>query len=112
MRPGKLRHRVTIEQPPGVDTVDAAGQPSTTWSTFLGPAYAEIRPVTVAERIAAQATQSAVSHVVTMRYRADKVVTSKMRVVYEGRLFNILGVVNVGEMNEAWELQCEEGLRS
>jgi SPP1 family predicted phage head-tail adaptor len=111
MRAGQLDKRVTIEQPPDPDVTDEAGQPSGSWTTFLGPTYASIKSQSGREVIAGGAAQSGVTHIVTIRYRADKRPTAKMRVKYGTRYFMIKAVRDLDFGSVILELDCEEGLR-
>lgn len=62
--------------------------------TPLSPAtaWAEIKPATSRdlERVTADTVLSTASHVITMDYHAG--VTTKTRITFEGRVFNVTGV--------------------
>lgn len=89
MEAGRLRHRVTIEQPS--DAQDSStGALTRSWST-LATVWAEIAPLSAKEFIAAQAVDSEVSARITIRYRDD--VTAAMRIVYGSTVYNIAGVL-------------------
>ena len=100
-----MNRRATIQQrSTGKDTF---GQQSMTWTDYL-PVWAYIEPMTGRELIAAQAQQSEVTHQVVIRYRAG--ITAAMRLVYEGRIFDILSVVDTDTQHRRLVLQCAEGL--
>lgn len=105
MRAGLLRHRVTI-QSRGTGQDDYGGQ-VTTW-TDLATVDAEVKPLSGKELVAAQAVQSVVTHQVCMRYRAD--VTAQTRLLYRGRILNILAAPSVDERDRELQLICSEGL--
>lgn len=108
MKAGKLRHRVTIQNPPGA-TKNSLGEPSDTWTDFC-TVWAEIRPLTVREQILAQSNQSSVTHEIIMRWRAG--IVAKQRAQFNGRTFDIIGVRNIEERNTELRLMCAEGLRA
>lgn len=103
MRSGRLRFKVKIEKntpvhaSPGVDT------PS--WSTFA-TVWADIQPLTGKEFFTGAELQAEVSHQIRIRYLDG--VTSKMRVVYNSRIFEIEAVINRDERNKETVLACIE----
>ena len=105
---GNLRHQITIES--YASAGDGYGGATVTWSTFLGPVWSEIKPVSARERFAAGKREHNVTHKIRMRYAAG--VTSEMRVVFGTRVFQIHGVINPEERNESLELAAEEGVGS
>ena len=112
VRSGELRRRITFQT--RQTTQDAAGQAVETWVPAF-TAWADITPLTGRELMAAQAVQSSVSHMITMRYRsefANPTQVANMRAVYNGRLFNIHASLNQDERNRSVMLQAEEGLNA
>lgn len=101
----RLKHRITIEQP--VYTTDAAGGGTTIW-TPLATVWAEIRTRSGRERLFAGKLEASSTHTITLRYRSD--VTEKMRISFDGRLFNIRRVENVDAADVLLELAVEEGV--
>lgn len=88
-------------------TRDGFGQRSNTWTdTFK--AWVRIEPLSGRELETAQAINNEVTHRVTMRYRTT--VTTDMRGVYQGRIFNVLAVLDVETAHVALQLLCSEGL--
>lgn len=82
---GKLKHRITIQRKtPGRD---ASGGELTTWDTFATP-YASVEPLQGREYNSASGEQA----VATTRFRVRYLpgVTSSMRVLFEGRVFNLV----------------------
>ena len=89
MRNGKLRHKMTLQQP--VTTQDTTtGEMVTVW-TDVAKVWASLEPLSANAFVAAGAEQSEVTARVTIRYRDD--VTSKMRLVYRGMYYDIKGVL-------------------
>ena len=112
IRSGDLRDRVTLQQ--RQTSQSPSGQPVETW-VELFTAWADMDPLTGRELIAAQQVQSSVTHNVTMRYRSEfanpKAVAS-MRLVYQGRYFNIHACMDQDSRKRAVVLQVEEGLNN
>lgn len=110
MRAGTLRHTVSIQS--RSSTIDAVGDISDSWSTVIS-ARAEIRPLNARELFAAQATQSEVTHQITVRYRPELAapkVAATYRVLFGSRVFDIHGVMNIDERNREIRMLCSEGL--
>lgn len=76
--------------------------------TDVGDVSASIAPSTARalERITADASLSKATHIVTIRYREG--VTTKSRIVFKDRLFDVVGVANPDERNTELVLLCEE----
>lgn len=108
MRAGELRRRVTIQQ--RVTTQDTFGGQSQTWADFAAHVPAAIEPLSGRELMTAQSTQSEVSHRITIRYLPG--VTAAMRIVYQGRYFNISAVMNIEERNREMQILASEGLNN
>lgn len=102
---GALRHRVTLQAPQ--ETSDGGGGASVTW-TDVAVVWAAIAPLRGGERLRAGRLEAALTHRVTIRYRAD--VTPEMRVAFGSRLFNIRAVIDPGERHRRLDLLCEEGV--
>ncbi len=101
---GALRHRVILQAPQ--ETADGGGGASVTW-TDVAVVWAEIAPLRGTERLRAGQLEAALTHRVTIRYRAG--VTPEMRVAFGNRLFNIRAVIDPGERRRRLDLLCEEG---
>jgi SPP1 family predicted phage head-tail adaptor len=98
-----MRHRVTIEEP--VRTGDEGGGADISWAPVV-TVWAEIQPKTGREVFESDQLGGRVTHDVRMRFRAG--VTPKMRIVHNGRSFDVRFVVNVGERGEWLICACEE----
>jgi len=100
--PGWLRHRVVIEA--AATAPDGAGGGTATFAA-LASAWALVEPVAGTERVAAGHLSGVVTHVVTLRYRAD--VTGGMRVLYRGRAYRILVAYDPDERRRYLALKTE-----
>lgn len=107
MQAGKLRHRVSLQKP--VKTQNpSTGAVVNSWEEIAKP-WAEVAPLSAREFVAAQATQSEVTTRITIRFRSD--VTSKHRIVYAGKIFNIEGVLADDKSGRDYlTLPCSEGV--
>lgn len=105
MRAGDLRHRVTIQQL--VTVYDEYNQPVEMWQD-LTTVWAAIEPLSGREYWQAKAVNAEVTHRVRMRYRAG--ITPEMRLVFNGRVFEILAVLNLEERNIELQLLCKEAV--
>jgi SPP1 family predicted phage head-tail adaptor len=88
IRLGRLRHRLTIEQP--VETGDGAGGLTRTWAD-AGTAWASVEAVSAAARFEAAAAGQTVTHRIVMRARYDLTTDHRLRrgtTVYELRSFH------------------------
>ncbi len=102
-----LSRRVVIQSP--VRTRTVTGGFTKAWNDFAS-VYADVEPVSARERLIAFKMQGEITHKITIRFLSG--VKSRMRVVYNSRIFNIRGVVNPSEKNERLVLLCEEGVDS
>ena len=89
MRPGAMRHRVTLQT--RVSGTDAAGGVRNAWETFA-TRWASVDFTPVSEVWASAQRSGRVSAVFRLRYLAG--VTPAMRLVHDGRVYNILSVVD------------------
>ena len=105
VRNGRYRHKVTIQQP--TETVDAAGQAVKSWSTFAQP-YASIEPLRGREYFSAERFESEITVRIRLQYLSG--VTSKMRVSFDSRTYNIESVIDPMERGREMQLMCSQGL--
>ena len=105
MRIGKLRHRVILQE--YISSKDSFGAEVETWSD-IATVWASIEPLSGREYFAAQQINAEVSAKITIRYRAS--VKPTMRVLFEGRIFEILSVINTEEKKRELILMCREVL--
>lgn len=110
MQTGKLRHRVTIEEPLGTtrDTGGAKkGKDRQGWRPRV-KVWAAVEPLNGRELFNAQQVEPVITHRVRLRY--IKGITAHMRIKHRKRELNIESVINVDERNRELELLCREAL--
>ncbi|SXF83116.1 phage head closure protein [Klebsiella variicola] len=106
MQAGKLRHRVTLQEPVKEQN-PTTGAVINTWRD-VATIWAEVSPLSAREFIAAQASQGEVTTRITIRYRAG--VTRKHRILFRGGVYNIEGVLpDPRSGREYLTLPCSEG---
>lgn len=105
MRIGRLRHRVTVQQ--RASTRDAHGEPAQTWTDLYADVWAAVEPLSARELMAAGVVQGEVTHRVLLRYRSG--ITTKNRILFGERVFDVRGVRNLDERGHELELLCTEG---
>lgn len=88
---GNLDRRVTIQQ--RTDVQDTYGAPVPTWSD-LAEVWAQVTPVRGVERMTAEQLTSDATTRIRIRYRAG--ITELLRVSYEGKVYQIHAVLEVG----------------
>ena len=101
MKAGQLDQRVTIERQS--QETDPYGQPIAEWLAIVNT-WGAVEPLAGREYIAAMAVQSDVTTRVRLRYRPG--ITSADRVVHEGRLYNIVSVIDVRSDHRELQLMC------
>lgn len=103
MDAGRLRQRVTIQEP--VTARNGFGEAITAWTT-VAMVWASVEPLSGREFFAAEHVQSEITHRVRVRYRAG--IAPTMRVVFNGRHLMIEAVINYGERGTDLQLMCRE----
>lgn len=107
MNIGALDKLVTLQSPGSVP--DNEGGYTEAWTNLSpGTVWAAIQPATARdlERRVASTVQASASHLVTIRFHSG--VTTKTRILFGTRIFNVTGITNPDEKNEALILACEE----
>ena len=98
MDPGKLNKRITF-QLQDLDSEDEDWKDiATTW--------ANINPISGKEYYSAETINSDLTHKIRLRYRRG--ITPDMRILYNGRIFYIVSVINEYEKNTMLQLMCRE----
>lgn len=87
-------------------TPDGQGGYTEAWVTVAN-VWADIVPVSGYERMEAMKLESPLSHKVTLRYYPG--ITTKHRILWEGRVLQIKEVINKDEQNVMHVLKCIEG---
>lgn len=103
MNIGSLNHRIEIQQESRVS--DGMGGATKTWAT-IHTVSARVEPLQGREFFAAQQTQSSVTHKVTIWYQPG--ITSRNRIMFGSRIFDITSVINPGEQNISILIMCVE----
>lgn len=103
MEAGRLKHRGKIQQ--ASEVANSFGEMVPTWADAL-TRYCSINPLSGQELFAAQQVQAEVTHKIKMRYTAG--LTPKMRLVYAGRVFNFLNILNTDEENYELTILAKE----
>ena len=102
LRSGTMDYLAVVQTP--TESANAIGEPILTWSTFA-TRWVAILPLSGNEQITALANEGNVTHRIRMRYTAG--IKPKMRLVSEGRTFEIMSVVERGRREEH-ELMASE----
>lgn len=106
---GRMRQRVQIQS--AVETVDTFGERDLRWTPITnGDIWAAVEPMGGGERNGPGQTIADATHRVTVRWRDEFNVTSKMRVVYGSRNLNVLYKENIDERDRMLVMQCKESV--
>jgi len=95
LRSGIMDKKATIQTP--TDGVNGIGETVLSWDTFT-TRYIALLPLTGNEQMTAMANEGSVTHRVRMRYTSG--LKPKMRLVAEGRTFEVMSVVERGRREE------------
>jgi SPP1 family predicted phage head-tail adaptor len=107
MRAGKLRHHVTLQRAEYSQDPES-GEVLASW-VDVDKVWAAVEPLSAREFIAAAAGQSEVAARIVIRYRPG--VTSAMRMLHRGKVYNIQGVLADMESGRDYlTLPCSEGV--
>lgn len=105
--PGKYRHRVTIERQ--IELRDSMGGVVVQWVMFADGVPAEVLTGPGRDAIAADQQQADVAARINMRYLPG--LTGKMRIVWDGRTFNIIGDPDLDPTGRReWRCKCSAGI--
>lgn len=105
IRAGDLKRQIVIQS--RSTGKDSFGQSAVTWTNMV-TTRAAITPLSGNELIAAQAQFAETTHHIEIRYRTG--ITAAMRAIYQGRVFNILSVIDDFTAHRRLVLVCSEGL--
>jgi len=104
MRSGSLNKHIEIQQ--SACSQDTTGASVKNWIPFH-LTWASIWPLSASEHLSMGKLQGEISHKVRIRYLTG--VTSAMRVVFNGRILDIVSPpINKDERNEQLEILCKE----
>ena len=105
-RPLKLRHKIIIQQP--TYSIGSAGGNILTWSDYA-PRKAKAIPKGGQETFRLQQFFSEANMMFLLRHDSlTKAITSKMRVSFDSRFFDIIAAINEDELNQTIKLVCTE----
>ena len=103
IRSGDLDHKATIQTPE--ESQNAVGETVLTWSTFA-TRWVNVLPLSGTEQLQAAAAEAMVTHRIRMRYTEG--LKPKMRLLVDGRTFEIMSVLERGMRREEHELMVSE----
>lgn len=103
MQAGNLRNRIVVQDKSV--TQNAYGEEVITW-TAVASVWAAIEPLMGREFMAAQQVQAEVTTRIRLRYISG--LAPEMRVLFGGRVFEILSVQHVYERRRELILMCKE----
>ena len=108
IRSGNLRHRIDIQEQ--TETSDGMGGSSLSWASVSGmdSVPAAIWPTSSKERLDAMKQELQVTHKIRIRYRAG--LTSKNRIVFGSRVFNIISIINADEKGRQIDILAIEDI--
>lgn len=95
LKSGLMDHLCTVQTP--TEGTNSIGEPTFTYSTFA-MRWIALLPLSGAERVASLQNEGTVTHRVRMRYTSG--LKPKMRLVSDGRTFEIDSVVERGRREE------------
>lgn len=105
MRAGDLTHRIDFEQPALAKST--GGAVLRKWEPFRQNVPASVEPLSGRELFLAQSLNSETTHKVTLRFLPG--ITQLMRIVFQGRIFDIVSIANKKERNREIEIIAKEG---
>lgn len=105
MQAGPLRKRVTIQK--RVQSLDDFGNQSNTW-TYVCELWASVVPMGGAEVLAGGAIRARSLFTVTTRYFPG--IEPKMRLIYEGQIFDIMNINDTDQRHRELVMSCSAGL--
>lgn len=99
-----MRHRIAIQEESR--TENGAGGFVHTWATVKS-AWASIDPVSGWEKFQAAQMETDITHKIVIRYQSG--ITTKNRILFGARTFNVVEVLNVEERNAYLYIKAVEG---
>ena len=99
MRAGRLRHRITIQEP--ASTVGGLGEKLKSWAD-VATVWAAIEPLRGREFFESHQRESEATTVITIRYRSG--LTHSMRINFGSKYYKIDDILNPDERNRYLEI--------
>lgn len=103
MHIGKLNQRVEIQTV--TETRNSFGEVSKTWAT-TGKRWASVVPLTGRELELNRQIHNQVDYKVTLRHSID--IHPSQRILWKGKVLEILSTINVNTANLQWDCLCKE----
>lgn len=94
MRAGTLNRQIVIKR--ATSTVDSYGGQVQTWTTFMFDPWARVMPLSGNELFKAKQIHEALDTEFTIRY--STAVRPDHRIVYNGKQYDIVSIIDVGDM--------------
>ena len=101
---GNMRHRIEVQSQTA--TSDGAGGWVRVWQTDLS-AWASIQPLNGYEKFQASQMETDITHKIMTRYQSG--ITTKHRIKFDDRYFNIVEVLNIDQRNAMLKITAVEG---
>ena len=98
---GRLNQRVTLQAKTVVR--DGMGNEVVSWSD-VAAVRAAVEPMRGREYVSLRAAQSDITTRITLRYKAG--LTTAMRVLHDGAIYDVREIINPRSRNESLELMC------
>ena len=108
MRAGSLRHTISIQEE--TSTPDSQGGFTLEWNDIssMDAVPAAIWPLSAKESLDAMKLELQITHKIRIRYRSG--ITTKDRIKFGTRIFNIVSLINLEERNEQLDMLALESL--
>jgi SPP1 family predicted phage head-tail adaptor len=100
-----MRHRLTVESL--ATAADSFGQ-TTKAPTSLGTFWGNVVPLAGVEPVVGNQVRADVTHSITMRRNASVPITPLNLLVFQGRKFNVVEVLDVGERRRELQIKARE----
>lgn len=94
------RHRITFKEP--TITLDAAGQPNVTWSTFRSGEPAKFVPLAGIESMRGRQLEAGTKGIFRVNYRTGY--TTQMKIVHEGIEYGIIAINQIDGLRREMEI--------
>jgi SPP1 family predicted phage head-tail adaptor len=104
IRAGELKNRIDLQAP--VKVPDGMGGMTQTWLTTVSSLSAAIWPVNAKELISGGRESTGITHRIRIRYRPN--IRPSWRILFNGKYFNIISIINTNTENKALDIMAKE----